>query len=365
MPGKLSNRKPSDWQLSKRTKTILAIGTAVILIPLFIGLVWWFQRDEGPTAVDLETAIAARLEAARAETEADAGNPADSPEDTAGETAARSDDAEQSGNEDSKATTQAGKEPDGAPASQDGTPVNDQTASTEHPAEDENRAADNDQTDGTAENGEAEAAETLAAETGTDADKGEETVGAGSEPTGIAGLWILQTADHEVDLTGDPAVTFAGFRVNEVLAGGIGDFTAVGRTPDVQGSIELTDTALAAADITVDFTTLRTDNSSRDRQVQKALNTDEFPVAVFALSELVELSDPSAFSGSVAGDLTIKGVTNRAEFQIDAKLVEGTFVVVGSAPVIFADYGVSVPSAPIVVSADDHGVMEFQLFFTR
>ena len=42
-----------------------------------------------------------------------------------------------------------------------------------------------------------------------------------------------------------------------------------------------------------------------------------------------------------------------------------TVVVVGSTEVVFADYDVEVPSAVIVVSAEDHGVVEFQLLFVR
>jgi hypothetical protein len=38
-------------------------------------------------------------------------------------------------------------------------------------------------------------------------------------------------------------------------------------------------------------------------------------------------------------------------------------VVVGTVEVVFADYGVSVPDAPIVVSAEDHGIIELQLYF--
>jgi hypothetical protein len=39
--------------------------------------------------------------------------------------------------------------------------------------------------------------------------------------------------------------------------------------------------------------------------------------------------------------------------------------VVGTFDIVFADYGVEVPSAPIVLSVEDHGVVEIQLFLTR
>ena len=52
-------------------------------------------------------------------------------------------------------------------------------------------------------------------------------------------------------------------------------------------------------------------------------------------------------------------------FPLEAKLVSDTVVVVGSLDVTFADFGVEVPRSPVVVSVDDHGVLELQLLFTR
>ena len=68
--------------------------------------------------------------------------------------------------------------------------------------------------------------------------------------------------------------------------------------------------------------------------------------------------------GDAVGDLTIHGTTRPVEIPLEAQLVDGVVVVVGSLDIVFADYGVSVPDAPIVVSAEDHGVIELQLFFT-
>ena len=264
------------------------------MVLVLLGLIWWFQRDEAPEAVDLESAVA-QVGAAEA-----ASDSSDTPE-----TGASSD-------EDEDVDTTSSTDTDTETASAD------QTADAE---------------------------------------------------AGLAGVWTVEIAEGTVELLGEPAVSFAGFRVNEVLAGGIGDFTAVGRTADVSGSMELTDTALVAATVEVTMATLQTDNGSRDGQVRRALNTTEFPVATFTLVEPVELpagtADEGSFSGSAEGDLTIKGVTNRAVFDLEAQLVGDRIVVVGSSEVAFADYGVRTPSAPIVVSVEDHGIMEFQLFFTR
>ena len=59
--------------------------------------------------------------------------------------------------------------------------------------------------------------------------------------------------------------------------------------------------------------------------------------------------------------LTIKGVTKNVTIPIEAQLVNGTVVVIGSTDIVFSDYGVSVPRSQIVLSVEDHGIVEFQL----
>ena len=77
------------------------------------------------------------------------------------------------------------------------------------------------------------------------------------------------------------------------------------------------------------------------------------------------MSDGEAFSGPAVGDLTVKGTTNRVTFNLQAQLVGDRIVAVGSSDVVFSDYGVTAPTAPIVASVEDHGIMEFQLIFSR
>ena len=207
--------------------------------------------------------------------------------------------------------------------------------------------------------------EDLAAEIEAESTAADESVDAA---VGLAGVWTVEVAENPGDLQGEPTVSFAGFRVDEVL-NNIGDFTAVGRTAKVSGSIELTGTALVAATVEVQMGTLATDNSFRDRQIYRALNTSEFPLATFTLVEPVELpagmSDGEAFSGPAVGDLTVKGTTNRVTFNLQAQVVGDRIVAVGSSDVVFSDYGVTAPTAPIVASVEDHGIMELQLIFTR
>lgn len=306
--------------MSKGVKIILGTVVAAVVVVALAVAVYLLTRDEAPEAVDLEATVA-RIEAA------------ETADDSANEPSA-TDSTEDHDHEDHDHE---------AEIIESATDANGNVTTVPQPAMDD-----------------------LAAEIETDTTPAGETV---DEPAGLAGVWAVQIAENPGDLQGGPVVSFAGFRVDEVLGGGIGDFTAVGRTADVSGSIELTGTALVAATVEVTMSTLRTDNGSRDGQVRRALNTNEFPAATFVLVEPVELPEGMAggetFSGSAHGDLTIKGVTNRATFDLQAQLVGESIVAVGSSEVAFSDFGVTAPTAPIVVSVEDNGIMEFQLIFTR
>ena len=310
-------------RLRRGTKIIVTAGMAAVVVLVVAVAVYVLTRDEAPEAVDLEAAVA-RIEASE---------DTDSSSDTPPADAATDDDSDT---------------PPADAAADDGADVA-AASSGDEPAPVEDASAPPDD-DGTA----------------TEPASADETAGSVG---GLDGVWAVEVAEDAGDLQGEPAVSFAGFRVDEVLAGGIGDFTAVGRTADVTGSIEVSANILVAATVEVTMGTLRTDNGSRDNQVRRALSTNDFPVATFTLAEPVELpagmAEGAAFSGSAQGDLTIKGVTNRVAFDLEAQLVGDTIVVVGASDVVFSDYGVRAPTAPIVVSVEDHGIMEFQLLFTR
>ena len=315
----------------RRIKIVIGAVAAVVVLIVAVAAVYLLTRDEAPEAVDLETTVA-RIEAAEtAEDDTDmssATEPADDSDTDAPSTYSST------GTEDGDTTSSTGSDDTSAAGSGE-------------------TAADDDTADAGTGDSDAETA------------SADETVDA---TVGLAGVWTVQVAEDAGDLQGEPTVSFAGFRVNEVL-NSIGDFTAVGRTADVSGSIEMSDTVLVAATVEVTMSTLRTDNSFRDGRIYGALNTSEFPKAIFTLAEPVELpaglAGGEAFTGSAEGDLTIKGVTNRVSFDLQAQLVGDIIVVVGSSDVVFSDYGVTAPTAPIVVSVEDHGIMEFQLIFTR
>ena len=308
----------------RRIKIVIGAVVAVVVLIVAVVAVYLLTRGDAPEAVDLETTVA-RIEAA------------DTSEDGTDEAAATSTTGDHSESPSAYASTSEEEDVATTSSSEDDAPAEDAAASTDGAADSDTGAASADQT--------------------------------ADSSGGLDGVWAVQVAENAGDLQGEPTVSFAGFRVDEVLAGGIGDFTAVGRTADVSGSIELSGNVLVATTVEVTMGTLRTDNSSRDSQVRRALGTNDFPQAIFTLVEPVDLpagmADGEAFSGSANGDLTIKGVTNRVTFDLQAQLVDDTIVAVGSSDVVFSDFSVTAPSAPIVVSVEDHGIMEFQLLFTR
>ena len=184
---------------------------------------------------------------------------------------------------------------------------------------------------------------------------------------GIEGTWTIDTESGDFDLESATG-TFAGYRVEEELAS-IGANTAVGRTGDVSGSFTIEGTAVTEADFEVDLTGLTSDESLRDGQAQSALDTSEFPTATFTLTEPVDLGEDAASGEAVevtaTGDLTIHGVTNSVDFPMEAQLVDGTVVLVGSLEFPLSDYEIDVPTTPIALSISDDGTLEFQFLLTQ
>jgi polyisoprenoid-binding protein YceI len=126
---------------------------------------------------------------------------------------------------------------------------------------------------------------------------------------------------------------------------------------------------LISAEITVDLTAIESDQDRREDNIQRALETDSNPEASFVLTEPIDLGEGAA-SGEVVsvvatGELTINGVTRTVEIPLQAQLVDGMILITGSTEVAFPDYAVTVPSAPVVLSVEDHGTLELQLWLSR
>ena len=148
----------------------------------------------------------------------------------------------------------------------------------------------------------------------------------------------------------------------------IGANTAVGRTPDVSGSLTLQGSTVTAAEITADLSTLQSDDGRRDGQLHRqAIQTDQFPTATFKLTQPIDLgsvpADGATVSVTATGDLTLHGVTKSVQIPLTITRSGDVVGVTGSLDIQFADYDIAQPNSFMVLSIDDHGTMELQVFF--
>jgi polyisoprenoid-binding protein YceI len=122
--------------------------------------------------------------------------------------------------------------------------------------------------------------------------------------------------------------------------------------------------------VQADLTSLQSDEPLRDGQLRRqALRTDEYPTATFALTQPIALDavpeEGVPVKATAVGNLTLHGVTRPISIDVQGQRTNGLVVVVGSLTIDFADYGITPPRAPAVLSVEDRGVMELQLIFQK
>ena len=179
----------------------------------------------------------------------------------------------------------------------------------------------------------------------------------------VAGTWAVASGSQ------------AGYRVREQLASLPAASDAVGRTDKVTGSITVTSDATAttvtAGELTVDTTSITSDESRRDNRMRTdGLQTDSFPTATFKLTQPMTVP-AAAVAGTASditlvGDLTIHGVTKSVQVPAKAQLANGQIQVAGSISVPLSDYGMTAPVfAGFIISVEDHGALEFSVVFDK
>jgi polyisoprenoid-binding protein YceI len=184
---------------------------------------------------------------------------------------------------------------------------------------------------------------------------------------GIDGSWDIDTSieGFDQDLSSG---SWVGFRVAEVLDPG-GSTEAIGRTPLVAGSLVASGSVIESAVIEADLTGIRSDRDRREGAIQRALGTGEFPTARFEMTGPVDLGavppEGEPFSATLPGTLTIRDVSQDVTLELQGQRVGDLAVVVGTLPVDFTSFGVTMPTAPIVVSVEDQGDLEWQLYLSR
>jgi polyisoprenoid-binding protein YceI len=175
-----------------------------------------------------------------------------------------------------------------------------------------------------------------------------------------AGTWHIVKGDN----------TFAGYRVREKLAKLPAQSDAVGRTPDVAGSMKVQRTAegytISELQVEANLQTLKSDESKRDQRIKTmGIQTDQFPKATFVSAGPISVP-AGAIAGNetsvnVPGDLTLHGVTRQVTIPVQAKVVGSQIEVVGSLTFPMSDFSIQPPSIPPIVQVEPQGTMEFKV----
>jgi polyisoprenoid-binding protein YceI len=195
-------------------------------------------------------------------------------------------------------------------------------------------------------------------------------------PAGESGSSSVPSTDGSV--AGEWTVgagSVAGYRVREQLANLPAESDAVGRTEDVSGSITVEGDGdgarLTAGTLTVDTTTIQSDESRRDNRLRnQGLQTDQFPTATFTVTKPVEVP-ATAVAGTpsdvtLVGDLTLHGVTKSVEIPAQAQLADGKIQVAGSITFPLSDFDISPPNVGgFILSISDQGALEFLVSFEK
>jgi polyisoprenoid-binding protein YceI len=155
----------------------------------------------------------------------------------------------------------------------------------------------------------------------------------------------------------------ATIRVREQLVGVSLASDAVLTATGTKGSFTLNSdgTFAPGSKITVDLTTLASDESARDNFIKRdTLQVSQFPTAEFIPTRTSGLTVPLATSGTftftLTGNMTIKGKTHEVTFDVTARRDGSDLTATATANPSwkFGDFAMSAPSVPLrVVSVTD------------
>jgi polyisoprenoid-binding protein YceI len=170
-----------------------------------------------------------------------------------------------------------------------------------------------------------------------------------------------------------PSGNEARYRVNEQLARVTLPNDAVGATSAVTGQLLLDAAGRFVADssrITIDMTSLETDNDRRDNFVRRrTLEVEQYPTAVLAPRALRGLPWPLPASGErrfqLVGDLALHGVTRSTVWDVTATFAGDRISGTARTQFKFGDFNLTIPRVAMVLSVQDSIRLEYDFAFQR
>lgn len=168
-----------------------------------------------------------------------------------------------------------------------------------------------------------------------------------------------------------PSSSEVRFIIEEVLNGA--PKTVVGTTDQIAGEIAIDSDDPASSIIgpmLVNARTLVTDNDFRNRAIKnRILSTNDFEFITFTPTGLIGMPDSvsigESFTFQIVGDMTVRDVTEELTFDaVVTPISENELNGTASAVILYADYGLVIPSAPAVASVNDDVRLEIDFFAT-
>jgi polyisoprenoid-binding protein YceI len=177
----------------------------------------------------------------------------------------------------------------------------------------------------------------------------------------IAAAPIETAAAEGLRLTLRPGASEARYRAREQLAGNTLFTEAVGRTTAVDGQVVVTAALNVVRDesrVTVDLTTLQSDQPQRDNYLQRTtLETAQFRTVQLVPTEARGLPAQLPTAGDVAfqlvGDLTVKDVTRPTVWDVQARIAGPEVSGTATTQFTLADFNLPKPSVARVLSIED------------
>jgi protocatechuate 3,4-dioxygenase beta subunit/polyisoprenoid-binding protein YceI len=170
-----------------------------------------------------------------------------------------------------------------------------------------------------------------------------------------------------------PEESEARYRITEQLANLSLPNDAVGVTRQISGAVVLNlDGSIDTANsqLTVNLASIASDRGNRDNYVRRnVLKTDQYPNAVFVPAAVTGLPSPLPESGEVnfqvTGDLTLLTVTRPVTWNVTGTINGDQAVGQATTSFTFADFNLTKPSVPIVLSVEDEIRLEVDVTLRR
>ena len=182
-------------------------------------------------------------------------------------------------------------------------------------------------------------------------------------------------ASQDMAFVIDPSQSVAVFELDEVLRGE--PKTVVGTTDQVAGQVLVVANDLGASvfsDIVINARTLSTDSEQRNRAMRGPVvldsGSDEHELITFTPTTLdgldgVQPAVGESYRFTVEGELTIKGTTAPATFEVTVEMLdEGSIAGVATTQVLRSEFGIGIPSVPFVADVSDEVLLTLEFVAT-